>query len=151
MIYLNRLLFLLLILPMPLFSQTKIDTARTDKEIQDSRKQINSRHETSSKIQLFDGNFSIPLNLKIYQKVVLNDYIGPHKFSLEELSTGMTYKELIAFEKTRLKFRKTLSDIYGEDLIDIEGLLAALGITREQLIVIVAILKFFLFSTINLH
>ena len=146
MIRLNRLLFLILILSMPLFSQTKIDTARTDKEIQDGRKQINSnpRHETSRKIQLFDGNFSVPLNLKIYQKVTLNDYIGPHKFSLEELSTGMTYKELIAFEKTRLKFRKTLSDIYGEDLIDIEGLLAALGITREQIIALAAILKFFL-------
>ncbi len=56
----------------------------------------------------------------------------------------MSDQELIAFEKNRLKFRKMLSDIYGEDLIDIEKLLTALGITREQIIAIVAILKFFL-------
>lgn len=153
MIHLNRLLFLILILSMQIFSQNKIDTARANKDTHDGRKQMNSntRHETSNKIQLLNGDFFVPLNLKIYQKVILNDYIVSHKFSQEELSTGMSDDGLIAFERNRLRFKRMLSDIYGEDFIDIEGLLTALGITREQIIALAAILKFFLFSTISIN
>jgi hypothetical protein len=138
---------------MPLFSQNKIDTTRTMKDTQDDRKQINSnaRRETLIKIQLLNENFSIPLNLRIYQKVMINDYIAPHKFSQEELSTGMSNDELISFEKNRLKTRRMLSGLYGEDFINTENILAALGITKEQLIAVVAILKFFVFSSINLN
>lgn len=56
----------------------------------------------------------------------------------------MSDDELISFEKNRLTTKKMLAGIYGEDLINVKNILAALGITSEQLVVVAAILKFFL-------
>ena len=142
----NDFIMIIIIISMPIFSQTKTDTTINKKASADGREQMNSDtyHEIQNRIQLLDGDYSIPLNLKIYQKIMLYNYIAPDKFSQEELRTGMSDNELIAFEVNRLKTKRMLSDIYGEDLIDVENILATLGITREQLIAIAAILKLFL-------
>lgn len=139
-------MLIILFISMPLFSQTKTDTTINKNEKSDNLAQMNSNshHEIQNRLQLMDGNFFVPLNMKIYQRIMLYDYLVPHKFSQEELRTRMSDDELIAFDVNRLKTKRMLSDIYGEDIIDVENILATLGITREQLIAIAAILKLFL-------
>jgi len=141
-----RILLLMFLISTVSFSQTTRDTVRGGKEIQERGSQINRNagRVVSKELKLFNNYFSIPLNPKIYQKILVNDFLRSHTFSQEELRTGMTGEELAAFEKHKLNTQRILSDIYGEDLIDVESILSALGITREQIIAVAAILKFFL-------
>lgn len=146
MIYLRQILFFMLLFSVVLLCQTESDTLGSINKNKEKRGQINqnARRDVSNEIKLFSNYFSVPLNLKIYQKILINDYVRSNKFSPEELRTGMSHQELTAFEEHRLNTKKILSDIYGEDLIDVEGLLSALGITKEQIIAVAAILRFFL-------
>lgn len=140
-------IFLFLIVTVPVLSQTEGDTSKTiHRDNKNERKQIIHKipNETTNRFELPIENIFIPLNLKIYQKAIINDYIAPHKFTEEELSTGMVDDELISFEINKMKTKKMLSDIYGEDLIDMKKILAALGITKEQITWIVALIRLFL-------
>ena len=50
------------------------------------------------------------------------------------------------FEQNKSLTKRMLSDIYGEDIIDLKKILETLGITKDQIVMIAAILKFFLYS-----
>jgi len=52
------------------------------------------------------------------------------------------------FERNKLLTKKMLSDIYGVDIIDLKKILETLGITKDQIVLAVAILKFFLYTPI---
>ncbi|MHB8905764.1 MAG: hypothetical protein ACYC4T_03945 [Melioribacteraceae bacterium] len=141
------IVFFFLIAAMHLFSQTVRDTSKTSRqENKSDRKQILQKipDDATNQFELPDVNIFIPLNLKIYQKAIINNYNAPHKFTREELSTGMADDELISLEVNKSKTKRMLSELYGEDLIDMKKVLETLGITKEQITWIVAILRFFL-------
>ncbi len=145
--YIRLIIFLSLIVTVPILSQTEGDTSKTTlRDNKNGRKQIIHKipNGTTNRFELPNENIFIPLNLKIYQKAIINDYIAPHKFTKEELSTGMADDELISFEINKMKTKRMLSELYGEDLIDIKKILAALGITKEQITWVVALLRLFL-------
>jgi len=141
-----RLFFFLIITSASILSQTKTDTVQAREQNRDGKRKISSNVNRMifEAAPLINDNFTIPLNLKIYQKAILNGYKAEQNFSAEDLSSGLSREDLSVFNQNRLKTKKMLAAIYGEDIINIPAILEALGITREQIIAVAAILKFFL-------
>ncbi|MCX6169365.1 MAG: hypothetical protein NTX65_08495 [Ignavibacteriales bacterium] len=140
-------IFFSLVVTLPVLAQTVGDTSKTtNKENKNEQNFIIRKipDNTTNRFEFNNENIFIPLNLKIYQKAIINGYLEPHKFSHEELRTGMTDDELISFELNKKKTKRMLSELYGEDLIDEEKILESLGITQEQITWIVALLRLFL-------
>jgi hypothetical protein len=143
----RQLIFLSLFVSIPVFSQSVGDTSKASNKENRNKQNYNLPKipdKSPSPFEFHTENIFIPLNLKIYGKAMVNEYKKPRKFTAEELSTGMSDDELTSFDSNKLNTKKMLSDLYGEDLIDEEKILESLGITKEQIIGIVAILRFFL-------
>jgi hypothetical protein len=140
-------IFIYLVVALPTFSQIVSDTSKTsDRENKSEQNYIIHKipDKLFNRFEFQNENIFIPLNLKIYQKAIINGYVEPHKFTEDELSSGMADDELISFEMNIMKTKRMLYDLYGEDLINEKKILESLGITKEQLTWIVALLRLFL-------
>ena len=152
--FLLETLFLLIIISTQLFSQTEHDTSKTssNKKINPSdMKQLNTKSnsletERLNRLEIRQDNFKVPLNLKIYQKIFADEKFVIYNFPQEYLNSGLSSDELMIFEQNKSLTKRMLSDIYGEDIIDLKKILETLGITKDQIVMIAAILKFFLYS-----
>ena len=151
-----KILSLIVLITTQLFSQTEHDTSKTlsNKKIMTSDKeQLNTKSnsfdmERLNRLEIRQDNFMVPLNLKIYQKIFADekfDFFIPRE---EDLNSGLSNNALMIFERNKSLTKKMLSDIYGEDIIDLKKILQALGITKDQMVLAVAILKFFLYTPI---
>jgi hypothetical protein len=140
---LSRTIYILLILTIPVHSQTKRDTSKT---INNEKKKLNTDlHDLGNQQQQFEVPneiISVPLNLKIYQKILTEENSRHNIHSSEELETGMTDEELTAFEINKNNMERMLNEIYGEDIINLKKILETLGITKDQIVAVAAILKF---------
>lgn len=136
-----------LFLPVIHFCQISIDTSKNEKQ-----KKINNVDRSAPEINqyqflnpvsknIFEKN-ELPLNLQIFSKAFANDFKPNPFFSADELASGLSDQELISFNNNKAKMQKILYDFYGEDLIDMEKLLASLGLTKNQIIALAAALKF---------
>ena len=145
-------LFFLIITAPQLFSQTEHDTinARINKKnMQSDKNQLSTRSnsldsEKFNRLEILQNNFKVPLNLKIYQKIFANEKFEIYSFPQEYLNSGLSNYELTIFEQNKSLTKRKLSDIYGEDIIDLKKILETLGITKDQIVMVAAILKFFL-------
>lgn len=150
-------LFLLIIITAQLFSQTEHDTSkalRNKKITPGDKKQLSTKSnsldkERLNRLEIWQDNFKVPLNLKIYQKIFADEKFELYSFPQEYLNSGLSNDELMIFEQNKSLTKKMLSDIYGEDIIDLKKILETLGITKDQIVMIAAILKFFLYSPIH--
>jgi hypothetical protein len=88
----------------------------------------------------------VPLNLKIYQKIFADEKFKIYNFTQEYLNSGLSNNELMIFDQNKLLTKRMLSDIYGEDIIDLKKIFEALGLTKDQIVMIAAILKFLLYN-----
>lgn len=152
MIRLTVTFLFLLITCVRLPSQTLHDSSKTIlKNIKDKKTEINTikknaEPELLNRYNFQNENFIIPLNLKIYQKIITNDYRQHRSLTPKEKESGMTEEELLTFDRNKEQTEKMLSDIYGKDLIDLKKILEKLGVTKEQIIALAAILKFLFYS-----
>ncbi|TSA26890.1 MAG: hypothetical protein D4R68_06585 [Ignavibacteriales bacterium] len=149
-------LFLLIIITTQLFSQTEHDTSKTlsNKKITPrDKKQLSIKSnsldtERLHRLEILQDNFKVPLNLKIYQKIFADEKFMIYRFPQEYLNSGLSNDELMIFEQNKSLTKRMLSDIYGEDIIDLKKILETLGITKDQIVMVAAILKFFLSNPI---
>jgi len=147
-------LFLFIIITSQLLSQTVLDTTKftgKDRINKEGKKQLNTKFRSSDNERLnqFDirqNDFKIPLNLKIYQKIFADEKFNEFIFSQEERESGLTNEELITFRNNKKLTQRMFSDIYGEDIINLKKILDELGVTKDQIVMIAAILKFFLYN-----
>jgi len=147
-------LFLLVMISAQLFSQTEHDTSKilsNKKIMSDEKKKINTRTnnldaEGLSRLEFQHDNFKIPLNLKIYQKIFAYEKFETYNFPQDYLNSGLSNNELMIFDRNKMLTKRMLTDIYGEDIIDLKKILETLGITKDQIVMFVAILKFLLYS-----
>jgi hypothetical protein len=150
-------LFLLIIITAQLFSQTEHDTSKAlrNKKITPSdKKQLSTKSnsldmERLNRLEIRQDDLKVPLNLKIYQKIFADEKFGFYSFPQEYLNSGLSNDELMIFNQNKSLTKKMLSDIYGEDIIDLKKILETLGITKDQIVMAAAILKFFLYSPIH--
>ena len=151
-----KMLSLIVLITLQLFSQTEHDTSKTlsNKKITTSDKeQLNAGSnsfdiERLNRLEMRQDNFKVPLNLKIYQKIFADENFEYFVPKQEDLNSGLSNYELMIFERNKLLTKKMLSDIYGVDIIDLKKILETLGITKDQIVLAVAILKFFLYTPI---
>lgn len=137
-----------------LFAQTEHDTIKTisNKEnIQDNKKLYNTKSnsintERLNHLEIRQSNFVVPLNIKIYQKIFADEKFEFYSFQQELRNSGLSNNELMTFEQNKLLTIKLLFDIYGKDIIDLKKILETLGITKDQIVMLAAILKFFLYG-----
>ena len=149
-------LFLLIIITAQSFSQTEHDTSKilSNKKITTpEKKQLNSTSnrlntETLNHLEIRQENFIVPLNLKIYQKIFADEKFEFYSFPQEYLNSGLRNDELMIFDQNKSLTKRMLSNIYGEDILDLKKILETLGITKDQIVMVAAILKFFLYSPI---
>lgn len=149
-------LFLLIIITSQLFSQTEHDTSKTlrNKKITPGdKKQLSIKSnsldtEKLNRLEIRQDDLKVPLNLKIYQKIFADEKFGFYSFPQEYLNSGLSNDELMIFNQNKSLTKKMLSDIYGEDIIDLKKILETLGITKDQIVMIAAILKCFLYSPV---
>lgn len=152
---LETLLFLIIITAQ-LFSQTEHDTSKTlsNKKIMPSdKKQLSTKSnsldtERLNRLEIRQDNFKVPLNLKIYLKIFADEKFETYSFPQEYLNSGLSNDEFLIFEQNKALTKRMLSDIYGEDIINLKEILEALGITKDQIVMVAAILKFFLYSPV---
>ena len=145
--------FILTIITAQLFSQTELDTSKTlkNKKITtEEKKQLNTNSsrlntERLNSLEIRQENFLVPLNLKIYQRIFADEKFEIYNFSQEYLNSGLSNNELMIFDQNKLLTKRMLSDIYGEDIIDLKKIFETLGITKDQVVMIAAILKFLLY------
>lgn len=140
-------ILILLIISSTTVSQSNRDTSKAAAGKKDDAKQLNiipdePYTQQQNHFDVQNDLLRVPLNLKIYQKVLLYELKQDRRLSSEELDSGMTLKELDAFYENKKLTQKMLTDIYGEDLIDLRKILASLGITEQQLRLLAGILKF---------
>jgi hypothetical protein len=148
--------FILAIITVQLFSQTEHDTSKTlrnKKNTVEEKKQLNTNSnrfsaEKLNHLEIRQDNFVVPLNLKIYQKIFADEKFEIYTFTQEYLNSGLSNNELMIFDQNKLLTKRMLSDTYGEDIIDLKKILKTLGITQDQLVMIFAILRFFLYTPI---
>lgn len=154
--FFQRITFLIVFITTQLFSQTEHDTSKTlnNKKITTSDKeQLNAKSnsfdiERLNRLELRQDNFKVPLNLKIYQKIFADekfDFFIPRE---DDLNSGLSNNALMIFRQNKTITKRMLSDIYGEDIIDLKKILETLGITKDQIVLAAAILKFFLYTPI---
>ncbi len=151
-----KMFFLVILTIAQLFSQTEHDTSKilSNKKITTSdKKQLNAKSnifdiERLNRLEIRQDNFKIPLNLKIYQKIFADEKFEFYNFQQEDLNSGLSNNALMIFEQNKSLTKRMLSDIYGEDIIDLKKILEKLGITKDQIVLAAAILKFFLYTPI---
>jgi len=151
-----KIFFFIVITTTQLFSQTEHDTSKilSNKKItsSDNKKvSVNSNRldlERLNRIEIRQDNFKVPLNLKIYQKIFADEKFEFYNFQQEDLNSGLSNNALMIFEQNKMLTKRMLSDIYGEDIIDLKKILATLGITKDQIVLAAAILKFLLYTPI---
>lgn len=154
--FLLETLFLLVMISAQLLSQTEHDTSKTlsnKKIMSGEKKPLNARtnnldREELNRLELQQGNFMIPLNLKIYQKIFADEKFEVYNFPQDYLNSGLSNNELMVFDRNKMLTKRMLSGIYGEDIINLKKILETLGITKDQIVMIAAILKFFLYSPV---
>lgn len=147
---------LVFLFPIFLFSQTEHDTSKTlsNKKITPNDKKLLSTKSNSldmerlNRLEIRQDDFKVPLNLKIYQKIFADEKFRFYSFPQEYHNSGLSNDELMIFEQNKSLTKRMLSDIYGEDIIDLKKILETLGITKDQIVMVAAILKFFLYSPI---
>ncbi len=147
---------LVFLFPIFLFSQTEHDTSKTSsnkKITPGDKKQLiikfNSLDtEGQNRLEIRQDNFKVPLSLKIYQKIFADEKFELYSFPQEYLNSGLNNDALMIFDQNKSLTKRMLSDIYGEDIINLKKILESLGITKDQIVIIAAILKFFLYSPI---
>jgi hypothetical protein len=146
----NQVIFFLLFFSIQLFSQIDQDTSKLFNKnnskntlLKSNLKKLESIH---NRFEIQKDIISVPLNLKIYQQILAEEVLKERKLSSEELETGMTAAELTAFEINKTNFERMLIEIYGEDLINMKKILESLGITKEHVIWLAAILKFLFYA-----
>ena len=147
-------LFLFIIITSQLLSQTVLDTTKftgKDRINKEGKKQLNTKFRSldNERLNQFDvrqNDFKIPLNLKIYQKIFADEKFNEFIFSQEERESGLINEDLTTFRNNKKLTQRMLSDIYGEDIINLKKILEGLGITKDQIVMIAAILKFFLYN-----
>lgn len=145
-------LLFLIIITAQLFSQTEHDTSKTlsNKKIMPSdKKQLSTKSnsldtERLNRLEIRQDNFKVPLNLKIFADEKFETYSFPQEY----LNSGLSNDEFLIFEQNKALTKRMLSDIYGEDIINLKEILEALGITKDQIVMVAAILKFFLYSPV---
>jgi hypothetical protein len=129
------------------FCQTNTDTIKNEK----AKKLESGMNPTTNNLplQLLNpfqkkvlGETLLPLNLHIYSQVFANDYKPGTSYSSEDLTSGLSAEELYAFNNNKTRLQKVLTDFYGEDLVNIAKFLESLGLTKEQIVALAAMLKF---------
>jgi hypothetical protein len=141
----------ILIIPITIASQSIKDTSKTSYASGDETKKYgiklaehNQNH--NEQIDISNSFLKVPLNLKVYQKILLFELNVNHHLTSEDLATGMTDTELDAFDNNKKLTQRMLADTYGEDIINERKLLAALGITEDQIRMLAAVLKWFILT-----
>ena len=149
-----EILFFLIIITSQSFSQIEHDTSKilNNKKITTKeKKQLNADFngldtERLNRLEIRQENFMVPLNFKIYQKIFADEKFKIYNFTQEYLNSGLSNNELMIFDQNKLLTKRMLSDIYGEDIIDLKKIFETLGITKDQIVMIAAILRFFLYN-----
>lgn len=143
--YLLIVLLLITALNFVAIAQTKKDTSiskpPTEKPVQ-IPSAIEKKFDPKSTVRLFKDDFTIPLDLKKYSAIMSLDIPGKAKFSKEELNSGLFADEITSFKNNKNSTMRMLADFYGEDLINVQKLLDELGLTKDQIVGFLMILKF---------
>lgn len=136
---------LVIILSFVSLAQTKKDTsiskppAEKPAQIPSS---IEKRFDPKSTVRLFQDDFTIPLDLKKYSALMSIDIPKQENFSKEELNSGLSDDEIVSFRNNRSSTMRMLAEFYGEDLINIQKLLDNIGLTKDQIVGFLMMLKF---------
>lgn len=136
---------LIIILSFVSLAQTKKDTsiskppAEKPAQIPSS---IEKRFDPKSTVRLFQDDFTIPLDLKKYSALMSIDIPKQENFSKEELNSGLSDNEIVSLRNNRSSTMRMLAEFYGEDLINIQKLLDDLGVTKDQIVGFLMMLKF---------
>jgi len=129
------------------FAQAKKDTSvskpQTEKPAQ-IPSSIEKRFDPKSTVRLFQEDFTIPLDLKKYSAIMSIDIHKQEHLSKEEKSSGLFDDEIVSFRNNRSSTMRMLSEFYGEDLINIQKLLDDLGVTKDQIVGFLMMLRFVL-------
>ena len=146
----SRIMFLFLLFSIQLFSQTNQDTSKSFSKNNNEKTRLDTNSKTLKSLQnrfeLQKDITSVPLNLKIFQQILIDEMHAGRKLSSEELATGMSDAELTAFDINKNNFEKMLYATYGEDIINMKKILEKLGITKSEVVLLAAILKFLFYA-----
>lgn len=146
----KQIILLLIILSAQLFSQTNRDTSKSFPKNDKEKSLLNTNSKALETLQnhleLQKDITSVPLNLKIFQQILSEEMRIERMPSSEELATGMSETELTAFDINKNNFEKMLYATYGEDIINMKKILEKLGITKDEVVLLAAILKFLFYA-----
>ena len=143
--YLLTTSLLLIVLSLTTFAQAKKDTSVSKPPAEKPAlipSSIVKRFDPKSTVRLFQDDFTIPLDLKKYSAIMSMDIPTQENFSIEELNSGLFDDEIVSFRNNRSSTMRKLSEFYGEDLINIQKLLDDLGVTKDQIVGFLMMLKF---------
>lgn len=136
---------LLIVLSYTSFAQMKKDTSASKAPAEKPTQipsSIEKRFDPKSTVQLFQNDFTIPLDLKKYSAIMSIDIPKQENFSKEELNSGLSDDEIVSFRNNRSSTMRMLAEFYGEDLINIQKLLDDIGLTKDQIVGFLMMLKF---------
>lgn len=136
---------LIIILSFVSLAQTKKDTSVSKPSAEKPAQipsSIEKRFDPKSTVRLFQEDFTIPLDLKKYSALMSLDIPMQENFSKEELNSGLSDDEIVSFRNNRSSTMRMLAEFYGEDLINIQKLLDDLGVTKDQIVGFLMMLKF---------
>jgi hypothetical protein len=137
--------FLIIFIGFVSFAQTKKDTSTTKPPFEKPAQipsSIEKRFDPKSTVRLFQEDFTIPLDLKKYSAIMSIDIPKQENFSKEELNSGLFDDEIVGFRNNKNSTMRMLAEFYGEDLINIQKLLDNIGLTKDQIVGFLMVLKF---------
>lgn len=127
------------------FGQTKKDTSAS-KPPAERHLQMPSnperRFDPKSTVRFFQEDFTIPLDLKKFSAIMSLDALEKNHFTQEEINSGMLDDEITSFRNNKASTMRMLREFYGEDLINLQKLLDNIGLTKDQIIAFLMIIKF---------
>lgn len=136
---------LLIVLSFTSFAQAKKDTSASKAPAEKPAQipsSIEKRFDPKSTVRLFQEDFTIPLDLKKYSALMSVDIHKQENFSKEELNSGLSDDEIVSFRNNKISTKRMLAEFYGEDLINIQKLLDSIGLTKDQIVAFLMVLKF---------
>lgn len=128
-----------------IFAQTKKDSSNQKIPLEKQSQippSIENKFDAKSAVRLFKEDYAIPLDLKKYSALMSMDISTANNFTREELNSGLLENEIKSFRSNKNSTMQMLSEFYGEDLVNIQKLLDNLGLTKDQVVGFLMVLKF---------
>lgn len=103
---------------------------------------IENKFNPKSSFKLLKDDFTLPYDLRKYSAIMSLDIPDKKEPTKEEISSGLTEDEIDSFRNNKNSTMRMLAEFYGEDLVNIKKLMDSIGLTKDQIVGVLMVLKF---------